>query len=118
MTDLLTPKEELVLLAKELGIPFPTPTPYTLCYTRLLLHNIKEWMKREYRGSPSAEMCDYHYRDIFFYAKIESCDGGLLWGHFNSFETAYIAATLSALRALKEYPKPDVPLSIKVYKIL
>lgn len=117
MKDLLTPKEELVLLAKDLGIPFPSPTPYTLDYTRLLLHSVKEWMRTKYKAFPTAEIRKMGYRDSFC-AKIIGEDGSVLWGEFSDFDTAYLTATLAALKGLNEDQRPNIPLSIKVGKFI
>ena len=118
MTDQFTPKEELVILAKELGIPFPTPLPFTLDYTRQLLYSVKQWMKRKYKAFPTARTNDLDETYVYFQAQIEEEFSSCFWGEFNSFDTAILDATITALKALRKYPEPNVPLSIKVTKTL
>lgn len=118
MTDRFSPKEELVILAKDLGIPFPSPLPFTLDYTRQLLHSTKEWIRQRCRAYPTADINDLNETNIYFRAKIEGEFSSCTWGKFDTFDTAYLAATITSLKALKRHPEPSVPLSIKITKIL
>lgn len=118
MTDRLTPKEELVILAKELGIPFPNPLPFTLDYTRQLLYGVKKWMKQKHKAFPTARVNDLDETNVYFQAQIEEESSGCFWGEFDNFDTACLAATITALKSLKQYPDSNAPLSIKVTKIL